>query len=441
MASKVRSFFAKLSDVIISTPAGVSMISQIEDFISDIDRWDKWPQGIRTVYDAYKNIGIVRQSINTLAHFATRNSFMIDVVPIRGESKEEDILKIRQAVTDINRKVNADLTWFIATIKREIWGRAAFEIVRDENGSIVMLLPLVSSAIQPVIEPETMMVDYYRYGSEDLQLDPEDVIYFSKDALEWDRLGISSIETIKRNINIKVNLERDLREASKRLWAPIGLFEMDTSYVPGGSAAKKQEMQAFSDQLKPGRSLVYNKKIKPTIINMQPNISDLVKALEKQDEEIMGNWNIPKALLSREKTLTKATLEYSLKALYEGPVAGLQRYFKGEIEMQLYDRILFDLHMEDKYRVRHVWRPTVIHDPQLIRALAYAVDRGAMTKSEMFNVLGWEILEKEKESKPRGLVRLVEDKIEERIDDVLADREVTPETVEDLVKGIGGGTE
>lgn len=423
---------------VISTPGNVSLISRVEDFITDVGRFDKWPQGITSAYDAYKNIGIVRQSINTLVHFATRNSFTVSVKPLQGEGDSEEMAKIKFKIDTINRTVNADLTWFIAMIKREIWGRAAFEIVRDTNGEIVMLLPLMSTLVEPVIDPDTMTVDHYKYGIEDLEIDPEDIIYFAKDALEWDRLGISSITTIKRNINIKVNLERDLREASKRLWSPFALFEMDTKFVAGGPSEKKAEMQKFADQLIPGRSIVHNKKVIPTIVNMQPNIGDLVRALEKQEEEIMGNWNIPKALLSRERTLTKATLEYSLKALYEGPVAGLQRYFRREIEMQLYDRILFDLHKEEKYEARHVWRPTVIHDPQLIRSLAYAVDRGAMTKAEMFDVLGWEMIEPQGRPKAQDMVKIVEDKVEQKIDDILADREVTPEAMEDTAKAFGG---
>ncbi len=360
--------------------------------------------------------------------------------------------EIKNEVESINRLVNADLTWFLAMIKREIWGRAAYEIVRDQNGSIVMLLPLLSSIIKPIIDPNTMQVLYYEYGyrGEPLQLATEDVIYFAKDALESDRMGISAVETVKREINIKVNLERDLREAAKRLWAPIGLFQMDVSNIAGGKAAAEAELKAFADELKPGRSLVYSKKIDPKIIDLKPDIAGLVRALDKQDEEIMGNWNIPKALLSRERTLTKATLEFSLKALYEGPVAGLQRYFRREIETQLYSRILFDLNVEMDYRVRHLWRPTVVHDPQLIRALAYAVDKGAMTRNEMFNVLGWEMIAEEDEDvdivKPRrseptrAFSRFVEDKIDEALEDILADKEITPEP-EELVTAHGGGTE
>jgi len=296
---------------------------------------------------------------------------------------------VKKVIDDVNKRVNLDFRIYQAIILRELYGRAAFEIVYDNLGNVTSLLPLNSMSIRPVIDKRTFEIAYFEYiPAKNGRLRPEQVLYFALDPLTTNMIGRSSIDPIRNTIKTKINLERDLQESAKRLWAPIGLFEMDTRAIPDPKE-KKRKMQEFAQELKPGRSVVHNTSVKSKILDLKPDMIGLVKAIEKMDEEIMGNFAIPKALLSREKTLSKATLEFSIKCLYDGPVASIQRYFKREIERQFYDRILQRRGWAKDFTVKHIWRPITIYSPELINALVKAVSVGAMTKKEMFHIMGW----------------------------------------------------
>ena len=381
---------------------------------------EEWMEGwendlcLNDEYAAYRKVSLVTQCINAYSHFTTRHGFTTSI-----REKDENAKKCIETVNTLNKRVNLDTIIAIAIIKREIFGRAAYEIVKDTAGQIVALLPLNSDAISPVINEETQMIESFSYANaKDGRLKVEDVLYFPRLPLGRDLMGQSSITPIMNVLKLKLNLYRDLLESAKRLWAGMGLFRMDTSDLKD-PAKKEARMREFANQLKPGRSIVYNKAVEAKVIDLKPDIGGIVRAIEKVDEEIMGNWQMPKAILSREKTITKATLSAALNALYEGPIESLQRTFKREIERQWYDRIVKSvLNLDPEvYSVKHVWNVVVSQDPTLIRSLAYAVRVGAMSKAEFFYIMGWEMKEPATALPPTTDVKSPED-LEELIADM-----------------------
>jgi len=110
-----------------------------------------------------------------------------------------------------------------------------------------------------------------------------------------------------------------------------------------------------------------------------------------QDTEIIGNFGIPKALLSREKTVARATLEFSIRGFYESSIAGEQTYLKRQLERQWYDPLVKSMGYGDKIRIRHEWRPILDPESDLIIALVRAYDKGVISGDEFFRRLGWEL--------------------------------------------------
>ena len=327
--------------------------------------------------EAYKRVGLVRRCINTTAYFATRRGFVV-AVPSNHTAKKE--------IDEVNKRVEMNQALYISIIKREVFGRAAWQILRAD-GKITRLVPLKSQGIRPVIDQTTLKLMGYTYNGKTLAVNQ--VLYFPNDPLETDLMGMSSVAPIMSTINLKMNLERDLLEAAKRTWGPIGVFQMDTGDIL--DPVKKQErMTEFANSIKPGESIVMNRKIDGKIYDLKPDINALVRALEKADEEIMGNWGMPKAILSREKTVTKATLEFSLKALYEGSIEGQQAYFKQALERQWYPRVLESLHYDPTTPVHHVWAPVAIQDPELISAIIKMIDAKLLTIEQAYVILGWQ---------------------------------------------------
>jgi hypothetical protein len=340
---------------------------------------------VNTLYDGYKKVSIVRRSINSVGYYTVRKGFRTSVT-----GPSADICKkIKEKVDLINRLVNMDNALYTTVIKRHIYGACGWEIAKDSEGNIASLVPLISSNITPVVNEKTLEINYYIYrtvGGERI-LKPNEVLYFALDSMEVDKTGISSIATVMSPIKSKLLYERDLKESSKRHWAPIGLFCMDTSDIRG-QAEKATAMNSFRDQLKPGQSVIYNKKIEAKVIDLKPDLMAIIRSIEKCDEEIIGNWGIPKTLLGREKTTTRATLDAALLALYQGPVGWEQLFMRRNLEKQWYDNIVRSMGQDPfVYRVKHQWVEAAPIDYQLLRACTYAVANGTMTKREMFRIL------------------------------------------------------
>jgi len=354
-------------------------------FSSDIfSDWAGNVDNITSNYDAYRKIALVRNCIKLLSHFSTRNGFLIEV---EGPN-ERTCEKIREKVNSINKKVNMDAVLYQAIMVREIWGNSSYMVVVGRSEKMPMsLYPLNPNLIKPVRDPKTTMLTHFTYikNGTPIILKPDQVLYFPLDAIDASMIGDSAISSLRTTIKRKCNLSEDMLQAAKRCWAPFGIFRVDTQ--KGKSA---EQIKKFKDEIKPGMSIVTNLNVEGKIYDMKPDLNGLVRAEEKVDEEIMGNWQMPKALLSREKTMTKATLEFSIQALYAGPVAGVQRFFKRELERNFYDNIVKKMGYDPEiYVVKMIWNPLVLADASLIRALTEAVSKGVLSQQQMFDILGW----------------------------------------------------
>jgi len=346
----------------------------------------------------YKRVSLVRQCINLLAYYTTRRSFTTEIKPIVG--REEDYLEIKNKIDKINHNVNLDEKLRIAIIKMKVTGCSAFEIVKDTTGETARLLPLKSADLELQID-ENWNLEKFKYtAGTSIDYEPEDVLYFVNNALEADLVGLSDVEPIMTAIETKRALEHDLRACARQYWAPLQLFEMDTSGIRPDKV--DNALKDFADSLKPGKSIVHNQSLKSKTVTLHPNIGDLTIALAKADEEIIGNFNIPKALLAREKTMNRATLEYSLRALYEGPIEGLQMYLKREVENQFYDRIVTSNGLEGKVKILHVWNPLTYADfRDLATVVASLFKVGIIDKQKAYEILHWkEEIQSERTIKP-----------------------------------------
>lgn len=344
---------------------------------------DEWPKYMKNYKDVYEKVSIVRKCINLIADFSISIGFDVSV---ENEELQEEIEKMR-------RRTNFSEVLKKAVKKREIWGNCAFHIKWDGD-EIKDFIPLRSQSLEVIIDTETMEIDHFKYTTKKqgrIPLDKEDVLYLSKDALDTRKTGVSSLESIKTTINRKWNLEKDMEQASKRLWAPYTLFQYDTSYVKDKEEQKK-EIKKFINKVEPGKTIVHNQKVEPEIIDMTPDLNALNTAIKSADEEIIGNWGIPKALLSRERTEDMSTLEFSIQTLYEGPIKSVQQYFSRELEKQVYERIAKKkgIDVED-INPEHRWKANQFKDSPTIRALTYAVKEQVISPQDMINMLGWNV--------------------------------------------------
>jgi len=348
---------------------------------ADAREWkDEWPKHMNNYHDVYEKVSIVRKCINLISDFTVAIGFEINT----------DNEELEQKIEEMYKETNFSEVLKTAIKKREIWGNAAFHIIKDDEGNIVDFVPLDNQRLRVEIDPETMRIDHFKYTTYkqgQIKLNNDDVFYVTKDALDTRLKGVSALESIKTTIKRKWNLEKDLEQAAKRLWAPYNIFKYDTSYIKDEEQQRK-EIREFINKIGPGKTIVHNQNVEPNLIDMTPDINALNSAIRSADEEIIGNWGIPKALLSRERTEDMSTLEFSIQTLYEGPISSTQQYFKNEIEKQIYNQIAENIGV-DYNECEHIWRANKFHDSPTIRALTYAVKEGVISPKSMIEMLGW----------------------------------------------------
>lgn len=347
-------------------------------------------------YKYYESTGVLRKCVNMTANFTTRAGFetTIKCLDENDDPEKSEYLEVKKKIDEFNRKTNLDYTCFLTEIKKLIYGNCGWEIVLgEETDEPVQLKPLRSAYMIPTVDQDTGDFLGVKYsGAKDDWIPKERLLYFNMDDLEnsaTSLLGVSSVRSIERNIKIKKNLERDLLYAARSLWAPIVIYQADTR---GLTPAEKAELfKNLKQDLRPGAIVVTNREVEATVTQYNPDLNNLIRAMEKQDEEIIGNYGIPKALLSREKTMARATLEFSIRAFYESTIAGEQAYLKRQLEKQWYDPIVELLGFEDKIRIRHEWKPILSPAADLITALVKATEAGIMDADKFYQELGWQL--------------------------------------------------
>jgi len=349
-----------------------------------LNEWDKEVYAAKNYLKVYQEEALVRSCIDTLAYFATSKGYFVTLEPLQENVRISDHENVRHEIERMCYDVNLENTLNIGTRKMSIYGIAPFAIVKDDAGSIKRLLPLHADLMKVNLD-EHFKLEKYTYD-EKTPYEPDEMLYLINNPLEANYTGFSRIEPILDAVKLKKHLEFDIKEASLRLWAPVGLFQMDTTTLT--EEEEQKELKQFTDKLKPGNSVVFNKNVQATVVKMSPNVQMLIAAWEAANEEIIGNFGVPKALLAREKTMNRATLEFSIKAMYESQIEGIQAYLKHEVERQLYAQIIKEHNLEDQIRAIHNWKP--YHKAELVSL------SGAVVKLVEARIIGprkaWELL-------------------------------------------------
>ncbi len=264
--------------------------------------------------ELFTSLSSVKQSIVLLADFAFSAGSETMIRPLKANDTS-NYTSLKQKIDSINKQINLDSILKVAEINRRIYGRSGFEKVRDSQGFISKLVPLAPENLEPkVVKFELTRLKYPGItGSDgDPGYLPSDVFYLTLMDLDGTYQGLSDLESIKEVMETRSNLELDLREAAQKLWAPMLLAEMDTAGLND-----EEERKAFSDfisQLKPGRSIVYNKKVNAKSISLTPDLQSLTIAIARTDEDIIGNF-----CLHGDSKITDANTGsvFTIKEMYE----------------------------------------------------------------------------------------------------------------------------
>jgi hypothetical protein len=351
-------------------------------------------KGMEKHYRAYRMDAIVRGCINALAYWATKESFDTVLEPVgEGLTPDQqqkviaDNLPLKQWIDQINLRVDLDHVLRVAIIKAKIYGKSGFEIElnpKKEPNRLISLPLLTIFDLRPNVNEDWELEGFWWRGQRDFYA-PGELLYFTNNSLESDWEGISDIEPVLDDVitRAKIRIE-DLQEAATTLWAGVVVHMLDVDKLPAGLT--DADVQAIIDNhiasLRPGKHIATDNRWTFQQLDIKPDLPGLVAVKTDLDQEIIGNFQVPKFILNRTEAVNRATSYTQLESFVDGPITDIQRWVQRIVEQQWYVPLTrFYLKIPDgqdpPVRVRHRWREIRTTDFfQLLTAVATAWDGG-----------------------------------------------------------------
>ncbi|RJS86782.1 phage portal protein [Candidatus Bathyarchaeota archaeon] len=356
-----------------------------------------WPEGD---HRWFRQDELVRRCILVNAFFSTMASGFDTVLEASRPGVDvADYRFVKEEIDEFNRRVNLDLTLFIAQVKRSIYGRAGFEIVLRADGSPSRLLPLRSGSLRPRLDESWNLIGFDYQGRRGFYT-PDEVLYFVNLPLEADLVGLSDIEPIRAVCKARHELLReDFPEIIRSLWAPYIILRADTRGLSADEVDRV--LEELVEVLEAGKSIVVNESVEAQVVPLSPDIRGLVELLDRLDQAIIANFAVPRLLLGR-PVENRATAYAELEAYIHGPIAHIRRYLKREVERQWYQRwtrwILGERGLDAENPpvvVKHRWRPLRLRDLyEVMRGVSLLWGRGegplAGRLEKVWELLGWD---------------------------------------------------
>ncbi len=304
----------------------------------------------------------------------------------------EDPMKVYGGLKDyidgMNRKFNIDAIMREAITFGKVCGLAAFFIFRDAKGEPTKLIELEPWAMWPRIDRASGEIDHWLYygiradisvGADTNILPPEDVLHFTNNEILGEHVGLSEIEPISWPLQARrFLLQEAIQEVAKSLWAPAGLLQIDTERQSPAAAASIINSVLDNANLAPGKFIGVNQKVTFQKLDISPDLDKLITAKENLDNELIGNFQVPRFLLNREHNVNRATAEIQALMFINGVVADDQTQYGGQLEARWYAPLVKKWCMdaglnkakdgtevaEDDYEpevyIAHVWRPIAL---------------------------------------------------------------------------------
>jgi hypothetical protein len=365
-------------------------------------------------YRWFRQDALTRKCILTNAYFAAMTAgFETALETTSKDFDVDDYAFVKEEVNEYNKTLNMDIALFVAQIKRSIYGKAGFEIVLDDDDKPTQLISLQSDKLKPEVN-ENWELTGFEYDGKKGMYKPDEVLYFTNLQLEADFEGISDVEAIIDACQARHELlGENFPEIVRTIWAPYVVLKAHTEGL------SKEEADNVLDSLaqvaRAGKSIAVNESVEATVVNLTPDIKSLCELKRDLDQEIIGSFGTPKFLVGK-PIENRATAYAELEAYVQGPIAHIQRYFKRELERQLYDGWTRKILEEEDEKVpedelppvlvKHRWNPIRVTDVyEMAKAVAvlYGGGNGALASEiglrKAWELMGWDLSELEKEEK------------------------------------------
>lgn len=256
--------------------------------------------------------------------------------------------KIQQLLTkpqiDFHNKLKA------AVIQCKVYGRAAIEIVGDENGLPTSLHVLNSKRIGNVeIDPISweflgchyLDLDKGASGMDDV-LPADQLIYFtnrdfhvSPGSLYY---GLSELEgVIDGSDSKRIAKQEDIKEIMKSNWAPFLIMKFINPNV------SLSQMQEIVSGLQPGLPFAHKQDIDTQAIDLTGDLTKLTDAIDFLNRESMRELGVPAFLAGYEQIANYANSQQVLLAFKEIELDADRTWIKDIIQPQWLNKLFYQL--------------------------------------------------------------------------------------------------
>jgi hypothetical protein len=344
-------------------------------------------------YAIYCTTPLIRTSVNIIANLTSIRGFRFEGDPdvcsdLRKLSKK---LYMRRAIR-------------VAERRRLIFGHGSFEIVGGNKAPdrLITMHGELSPNFNPDWEVESYKFTNEYTGETEDDFPADNVLYMPRDVVTPDLKGHSLVLALSKAISRRTQLDADLLEVAKSLWAPPWLFQVDLT-----SVRKKEDreayLKAFLERVKPGRKAAFDEKFK--LLNPEktsPDVRALGESAKDADMEVVRAFNIPKELQGLGAAVTRAVLRDSIESMHDIIIKSEQEEIGDYLKEQLFDPYLGEKKAE-LYEL--VWLPITKREWREGSDQATKLyEAGVIDDEKIYDLLGWEKPpeeEEEKETSPK----------------------------------------
>ena len=280
------------------------------------------------------------------------------------DEQKQNVLKeyddLLNEIKDIDRDVKLKQNIFDAYVMSKVFGRAAIlfeDNVDGENSKGIprsLKLPHSRDLGRPEIDEEDWSLKFLRVNNPGADVEPDDMIYLVNKSNSPIRrtmhYGFSDMQRIVGPARAYRRItEFDMPEMATTMWAGYQLIMLKK--LGRSTSGATTDATNIANSLNAGTFNIIEVDAMDDIdaksLDLNPKITEMVEMASFYERTMIGNFQVPSALLGREEDQNRATLIGKIRFFIEGPVEADREWLGDILAKQWYEHLIKVLGHED----------------------------------------------------------------------------------------------
>ncbi len=321
----------KLPSIRLFREAGKGKVGNVKGYYKFFNTASEISDKLEKYEEIYKKVPLVQAAINYTADLAVGTGYNLISEDASAKMEVYEVLE-QQDFGLLSHRLTRHLL---------VYGNAYVEIVR--LGDKIVELKLLHPKDMKVITNDTGEVQGYEQVlgmGKNIKFTPDEIAHFKWNVIGDELYGTSAIESVVEAINVKLQMEHDLRLISHRYAAP----QIQYAIGNGEEPATEEQITEFESQLDnqtPEMDLVTShlvnvKDIRP--ISGSIGVEEFLKHIENQ---VIAGLQVPEVALGRGQNSTEATAKVQL-GIFDRRVKAIQRVLTRQTERLIIEPLVGD---------------------------------------------------------------------------------------------------